>query len=142
MIKNRSHLRIFHSFKFFSPTQLNREEENSAEMGKEQECVNLFFFENGVPCNPKKVTKMRCELSSLIKRGSKGYTYCGKVLYTLCGELVCKFCPMELPCDSGYVLVDGCDQFCCRDYESAFQKELGGGCPKPCCPLPKPKCGC
>jgi hypothetical protein len=46
--------------------------------GKEKESVNLYFFENGKACKPKKVTKERGELSSLICKGDTGYTFCEK----------------------------------------------------------------
>lgn len=60
-------------------------------------------------------------------------------LYTLKGDLVCKFCPMDLPIDLAYVLVANCEKFKCADYEKAFQKEISSGCPPPC-PKPKPAC--
>lgn len=48
--------------------------------GKEKEYVNIYFFDNGNICNPKKLTKKRAELEALISRTDKGLTtYDGKM---------------------------------------------------------------
>jgi hypothetical protein len=46
--------------------------------GKGKESVNLYFFENGSSCNPKKITKKRGELEGLISKTDNGFTYSGK----------------------------------------------------------------
>jgi hypothetical protein len=51
-------------------------------------------------------------------------------LYTLKGDSVNCFDAMEIPCDSGYVLVACGAKYKCADYETAFKKAMN---PAPSC---------
>lgn len=56
-------------------------------------------------------------------------------LYSLTGDLIYKLNSMEIPCDSGYVLV-GCEKYKCADYVTAFKKALQPSCSPSACSRP------
>lgn len=88
----------------------------------QEECKIIYFYKNGHPCEPKKITKTRCKLMELITRDEEhGYfKYEGKKLYTFSGEELFAFRPAVLPLYNGYVLVDEKDKFKSDDYQTAF----------------------
>jgi hypothetical protein len=92
----------------------------------EEECKIIYFYKNGHPCEPKKITKTRCKLLEVITRDEElgHFTYEGKKLYTLSGQELFAFRPAVLPLHTGYVLVDEKDKFQLEDYQISFLEML------------------
>lgn len=88
----------------------------------EEDCKIVYFYKNGHPCEPKKITKTRCKLMEVIRRDEENgyFTYEDKKLYTFSGQELFAFRPAVLPLHNGYVLVDKKDKFKSDDYETAF----------------------
>lgn len=91
-----------------------------------EDCKILYFYENGHPCEPQKITKHRCKLLEVICRDENEghYTYKGKNIYTLDGEQLFAFRTSALPVNTGYVLVGKKEAFKVEDYITPFVEML------------------
>lgn len=91
----------------------------------DDDCKIVYFYKNGHPCEPTKITKTRCKLMEIITRDDHGnFKYEGKKLYTFSGEELLAFRPAVLPLYTGYVLVDEKDKFKSENYQTSFLEML------------------